>query len=624
MNAPPSAACRLKSFWRDHWVDALSLLSLFALAGVMLQLSWRRWPDPVVDFPRLMYTVWRMSEGDVFARDIDVVYGPLSLHLLAMACRFIGVGIMQVVAINLAIHGAMLVACYAALRSGWGRLGAWTGTAVFVTVFSFLQLTGISNYNYATPYCEEAGQGLFACICMVLALQRWRRSGSRTMAALAGLMLGATAVLKVECLIAAIGVASLALALHLREGKAPRRSEVGLFLAAAAVPYAAFAAYFMRLMPWTNALSTAGMAIFNLVGNRRYVGNEIQKAYAGLDAPARHLEEHLVSTLVAVALVACLIAASHVIGRLFQSRRLRWAGGAMAVGLVATFACAGRSALPHNPGEALLGLAIIGTGLAAWDWERSRRGGSPDPAAEARLLAGSLAVLMMLRMVLASRIYHYGYYQAALAGMVVAAALSSDWIRFAANEAGARIASLTAIAFLAVIAIGHVLTSNTYISLRTLAVGTGADRIYHIREPHEHMGEIVRQSADFVSTRTKPSDRVLVVPEGIAVNYLARRRSPLPTVNFFGPEFADGGEAKIVAALERSRPEYVIVMSRDLREWGISRYGEAPGKGELLLNWLFTYYRQVATLGGNPLYFDRRGACYFRLKPEFSPPAGGR
>ena len=46
-------------------------------------MSWRKWPDPLIDFGRELYLPWRLANGAVLYRDVDDFYGPLSQYLNA-------------------------------------------------------------------------------------------------------------------------------------------------------------------------------------------------------------------------------------------------------------------------------------------------------------------------------------------------------------------------------------------------------------------------------------------------------------------------------------------------------------------------------------------------------------
>ncbi len=80
MNQPAAIDPNAKDRWFDWRLDLLILLSLGGLAAVLLAVSWRKWPDPLIDFGRELYLPWRISQGAVFGRDVESLYGPLSAY----------------------------------------------------------------------------------------------------------------------------------------------------------------------------------------------------------------------------------------------------------------------------------------------------------------------------------------------------------------------------------------------------------------------------------------------------------------------------------------------------------------------------------------------------------------
>src|SRR4029450_1120203 len=63
-------------------------IALLALAVVFtLVASWRKWPDPLVDFGRELYLPWRLSQGALLYRPIDHLYGPLYHYFNALSLR---------------------------------------------------------------------------------------------------------------------------------------------------------------------------------------------------------------------------------------------------------------------------------------------------------------------------------------------------------------------------------------------------------------------------------------------------------------------------------------------------------------------------------------------------------
>jgi hypothetical protein len=66
--------------------------------------------------------------------------------------------------------------------------------------------------------------------------------------------------------------------------------------------------------------------------------------------------------------------------------------------------------------------------------------------------------------------------------------------------------------------------------------------------------------------------------------------------------------------LEEHPPDRVVVISRDLREYGVQRYGEATGSGRELLQWAAANYDLAFSVGGDPLDIRQRGSVVLKRK----------
>jgi hypothetical protein len=69
---------------------ALHVVVFAVLAGW----SWRKWPDPLIDFGRELYVPWQITGGKVLYRDIASLFGPLSPYVNALWMRMFGVSLM--------------------------------------------------------------------------------------------------------------------------------------------------------------------------------------------------------------------------------------------------------------------------------------------------------------------------------------------------------------------------------------------------------------------------------------------------------------------------------------------------------------------------------------------------
>ena len=55
-----------------HWGEVAGLVALAGLTLLFLAFSWRKWPDPLIDFGRELYTPWRLANGAVLYRDVEL------------------------------------------------------------------------------------------------------------------------------------------------------------------------------------------------------------------------------------------------------------------------------------------------------------------------------------------------------------------------------------------------------------------------------------------------------------------------------------------------------------------------------------------------------------------------
>jgi hypothetical protein len=218
-----------------RWLEWLAIASLVLLACHFLNISWRKWPDPQIDFGRELYIPWRLSLGDVLRRDIESPFGPLSQYFNAGLFALFGPSLMVLVSANLVVYGAILFSAYWILRQGWRVVGAWAGSAIFVSVFSFSQFDIIGNYNYATPYAHEAKHGLLVCLVLSGVLLSFLCQPTLWKCALAGFLFGLSAVLKVEIILAGSAVAAATAILHWNQWSSRAALRMGLVFPVAAI-----------------------------------------------------------------------------------------------------------------------------------------------------------------------------------------------------------------------------------------------------------------------------------------------------------------------------------------------------------------------------------------------------
>jgi hypothetical protein len=252
------------------------------------------------------------------------------------------------------------------------------------------------------------------------------------------------------------------------------------------------------------------------------------------------------------------------------------------------------------PGLMVIVLLIVGTRL-----QRELRGGGQAEARDLMALALVLvAGTMLFRMALRARVYHFGFYQAALAGMVAAAFIVAEvprWI--GAGTRGRLWAVLAGLALLAVGCFSIAAQSARIRGDQTQLVGSGSDRFYAFDPAVDEAGSLVNWSVERL--RSVPPDATLIVmPVGVMINYLSRHPTPLPGFEH------DGGEDRDVRQLSVSPPDYVILIEGNLRSAGVSGFGDPGRRGEKITQWLRENYVVADSHPGRAV-----GAVLLRKKP---------
>jgi len=604
------------------WISKAHLLSfeiggaigLGCLLAFLIGMSWRKWPDPLIDFGIQLYTPWRLVHGAVLYRDIDYLYGPLSQYFNATLFACFGTSLMVLVTANLLVFIAILASTYFLCRSAWGVGPAFAAVVIFIAVFGFSQFVTTGNHNYAAPYSHETTHGLLVCLLLAIMLVRWVENATFGVSLCAGILFGLTFVLKPEIALAgglSILVAWLAKYLY---GNLPSACAMAIMALGTIFPTIAFVIYFAFFMPWTEAVRAACHGWLIVITTTRFTGNIQELSFLGFDQIGKHFEQHALAAFLACLFTGLLAAVAWQVERIGR-KWWYYLNIVLLAGLASWLAICKINWI--ESGRCLTGLALIYLGTCLVSLSKDRNLENNRRVRVTRLLMAVLATAFLARMILNARIYQLGYYQAVLAAIMVPAVLIGElpqWI-----GVGKRGAFVITIGTLSLFAPGVVILcgkSQQILSFKTLLVGTGEDRFYAFSPRIDPMGEIVDTVND-VLRESRSDQTLLVLPEGLMINYLARLPSPNAPCCYFSMAASPGREDQTVKELEHHPPDFVVIISRDLRGFGVQRYGEKPNEGQQILSWVGKNYEAVSTVGGDPLDYRQRGALILRRKHNF-------
>ena len=556
---------------------------LVVLGGLLLAWSWGRWLDPMVDFGRELYVPWRLTEGEVLFSDISYVNGPFSPYFNAMAFALFGVALRTLVWLNVFVLAVTALLVHRLIRPVFGGVAALVSVATILGVFAFCQLTKTANYNFIAPYSHEMTHGLALSFGMLACLESHFRARRTWMLAAAGFLLGLVFLTKAEFFVAAALAAAVRTLLDARlSGRLGRSAVVtfGVIVGGGLVPVAA--AWLLL-----GAASTWRVGTEGILGAWPYLlGTDVSnlrffRQGMGWDDPDGNVRRMALSAAGWCATVGVSAAASLA---LRGKRPLGHVLGATAsVAIVAAAAIVTK--FPWSEVGRPLPLVLLAA--TAWYIARAWRAEIPRDERARSAAAGALAVFslaLLAKMILNARLYHYGFALAMPGGVFVAAFLTGEVPRWLTKRGGhAAFYRTVAVAWIAALAILHLRVTDKWFDTKTIPVGREADSF--LTGPG---GETLNRIDDTVREHALPGDTLAVVPEGIMVNFLQRRKNPTGFHTFLPPEFAMLGESRFLEGFRRAPPDWVVIVHRDVREFGVIGIGEDFGRD--LMAWIANHY----------------------------------
>lgn len=553
---------------------------------VMLVLSWRKWPDPLVDFGRELYVPWQLSQGAVLYRDVAYFNGPLSPYFNHLVFKTLGVGLMSLAWANIAILAVCTFLAYRLLSSISSRFTATVACVCFLVIFALAQFTNTGNYNFICPYSHELTHGIVLSFLAVYLLSRYLARPRPIFFGLVGLCLGLILLTKVEVFLAAALALVVGLALILQQEKPTTvrlLKLVAFFIVGLLAPLICFVLYFGLHMGCI-------FLGYGLVFSGDLTAGPFYLSVSGLDEPGKNLLRIFVVFGWYVLLLGSLALFDWLGRKLSGNRKYIQPAvflSGLGVGLLLFYTANWYDCLLPLP----LFMVITGCGLLI-----GLRGRSGDTAGYNRLAIGLVltifSLLLLSKMILNVHAYQYGFALAAPATMVFVVFLLDFLPRLTAGKSSGGWVFRTAIfAILIPALIWHLDLNRQRFSGRTQRISQGPDAFLDTSWPK---GQAVNQALQTIVEQISPDETFVVFPEGVMLNYLSRRTNPTKYISFMPPELIMFEQRNILAALREHPPDYVIRVPRGLREYGHRTLTDYAPE---LADWIETNYSPEQIIG---------------------------
>ncbi len=589
MNGPssPGPAIKPQSLqWLGPAVVAISFVAAAAL-------TWRKWPDPLVDFGFQLVLPWKISTGGVLYRDVAYLPGgPLSQYFNGLLFKLFGVSLLTLIISNLTIAAGLLVLIYRRFRAA---SDAWTATSIclgIVLVFAFGQYSNVGNYNFVTPYSHEVWHGVVLAIVSIALLSSWVTKERIGYALGAGFCAGLVFMTKAEVFVALMaGTATAFILFSVTKKQTPFvLKSLSAFLLAGVVPLILFLLYFRSVEGWQASFRSVVSAWLPLL-ETRVSKDPFYLWCLGLDTPGFHIHKMLIHffTILAVIAVSAVLFRRRMDKPTNRLLAAAWIAVLLALASGFDWADCGRS-LP------LLGLALCAI-LCLKYRELSAEASPVFP-----LLWSVFGLALLAKLGLFSRIWHYGFALAMPA--FVGAVYLLLWLlpQLLEKHGVHRRLFRGAIWLLLMTGFAQLFLQSQFVYQRkTTVVGRGGDKILAFNEKTNPAGAAIQSALAWLEKNAPPQATLAVLPEGAMVNYLSRRTNPTHYLVWDPAEMTAYGQGNMTADFENNRPDYVMLIHREEGEYGANYFGKEEKFGLELMRWIRKNYEPVCLIGSEPL-----------------------
>jgi len=585
----------------DGKAIAVHFAVLGALAVVLLVRSWRSWGDLVVDFPEELYVPWQLTEGRVLYRDIVHYYGPLSQYYHALLFWLFGPSYTVVLVSNFGFVLADTLLLYM-IFAPWSGLAAFSAGLCFLGFHAFQHTSPVGNYNFMAPYCHEAVHGTFIWLSAIWALLAAQRTQGPRYLYLFGFLWGVSALLKPEFPIA-IGLMSLALWRQIL-----RRDRLAAFALFALAPPAIATLAFSPAAPISAALRHTFGAFMPILESN-ITQNPLYVQFSGLGNTWSSFTFMAVRALTVLCLVMVWFAVDCVVARV----RREWLRTVVTAVVVSGLTLAVYSAV--NVSRIHVGWALVLPPLAAalLLTRRRRFVGEGAVSLLAFVLACGMAAFLP-KVLLRPSVAGFGFYLALPLTMAMVflnvVIVPRAW--HGVLGFSGRTYRLLAFGLFAAIILQIQESSAAYVADKSVAVGSRSDLIYG--SPRMNLSvsaTAVNQILGRIEQLAPRDSTLMVIPEGMMLNYLARRRNPTPYMaDWVNRQLFEslGGPQTVIERIKEAPPDFIIFLFRvnEIRLPGYNISGP-DGYARDVIAWITENYVRVEYAGANTDDFTRLG-----------------
>ena len=588
----------------DPW-----LVVVLACFVIFAWISWGKLNSPIIDYGREVEIPARLLAGDVLYRDVNTYYGPLAYYVNALALLIFGhhLAVFYGVSLSLALAATLLV-----YHLGKQLTDApWSALCTLcVLIYCFFSL---GLYSFTTPYSYGGVYATVLCLLAFTALDRYGNNGKIGWLMTAAIACGLAGIAKQEYGVAALGGLLIGINVQFSQKLGTRLKHSVLLIVVAGIcgllPLAAIAQQIgweqlhSSLIPSAAKLSVLkSNSFFQVSPTETLIKWKLSFSCFAVASliiwfwmvVVRWLSKHKWFTK---------LKGFRVPLELLLTFTFSWIGLALVnLVLVRNFAAPTVSGAIFHPLNNMHWAIPILVGWFALRWSKLLR------VRQAPLLWSLLIFSLLLN---ARWFFHIGFYGLYATSVIL---LFFTLLYYLALQTGK--SSLIWRYLLICLLIGGVMN----------LVGFGQYR-YPVHSPygtfytpHTDLALALNQTIDSVNASKATS--VLVLPEGLILNFLTATHSPSPETTFLPNALpTSDAERDFVEQMRANSPELIVYVKRNFEEWGYQTYAEF---NPIVDRWITRQHKLVNVFPNDEdaiirIYTDQK---WLPIKPIATSPAG--
>ncbi len=598
-----------------RWLPVLVILLAVAAGAVW---SWGRWLDPIIDFGREIYVPWRLVEGDALYREIDYLNGPFSPTFNCIWLRIFGRSLRALFVLNLLILTVAALLIHDLQAKATDGFTALIGALTFVGVFAYGQYEYIANSNWMAPYSHDLPHGIVLTLLGLALLYRAVARDNSRLYLLSGACLGLVFLTKAEVFLASlIGFGCGMGVIWMRHKRTERRRVFSIsawWLGGVLCPILLALIWLLWQLPAPDAFRGLAGTWPHVLGGS-FSSIPAYPYFMGIDnIPGNSWR--IVKWLVGYGACGGLVWAicRYLPKRVLEPFPVRAA--AMLVGAVLTVVLVRGTPLflldYARPWQILLLATLTGVALGVW---RQRHDQSPPEVQVLRVAGIVFSLVLLAKMILFVRVWQYGFALAMPAAQIIVA-LVFWWLPRRLPLAFQRTfcRALAGGIWIGLVA-AHVMTTHHFYQEKRHVVGTGGDAFLA-----DSRGAMFEEARRYLSDRIQPGDKLLVVPEGILLNYLLQTPADMPVVALIPWIYQLYREEALLARIADVQPEWLVIVHRDMSEEGARFFGRDYARETA--GHLARHYEYIHRIGAMPLSSESFGILIGRRRADIPPESG--